>query len=338
MASPFASGPNVAQVPTDETTQQQLVPAVRTRSMALSSAEVPTVTKDHVASAVAAALPPVKEKRKVGRPLAFKGDINSKDLTEAERRRIKRRVANRESARRIRHKRQEALGEMQGRMDTMQQQTATIAAQIQQVQAQKMSLADQLADMQRKWQAALEENKQLQEHMGCGGVGGGAPPVVSHSSAFEDSMTADINMRVPSITSPPLYMQQHDFAAFLPPVSSGGSIASGCSAVTSGQPGGSPRVPTASAFHGPGITITTAAPTYNVVTVAGGFPKNGGQDVPHTAAPFGDAQMPSPFSMPSASGDLAGLHTGPPFSDLATMPSLPERLPSLRETLDWLLP
>ena len=33
---------------------------------------------------------PSKEKKKVGRPISFRGDINSKDLTEAERRRIKR--------------------------------------------------------------------------------------------------------------------------------------------------------------------------------------------------------------------------------------------------------
>lgn len=34
--------------------------------------------------------PHSKEKKKVGRPITYKGDINSKDLTEAERRRIKR--------------------------------------------------------------------------------------------------------------------------------------------------------------------------------------------------------------------------------------------------------
>ncbi len=34
--------------------------------------------------------PPLKEKKKVGRPITYKGDVNSKDLTEAERRRIKR--------------------------------------------------------------------------------------------------------------------------------------------------------------------------------------------------------------------------------------------------------
>lgn len=35
-------------------------------------------------------MPPAKEKKKVGRPITYKGDVNSKDLTEAERRRIKR--------------------------------------------------------------------------------------------------------------------------------------------------------------------------------------------------------------------------------------------------------
>lgn len=39
-----------------------------------------------------------KEKKKVGRPISFRGDINSKDLTEAERRRIKRCATARASA------------------------------------------------------------------------------------------------------------------------------------------------------------------------------------------------------------------------------------------------
>ena len=57
-----------------------------------------------------------KEKKKVGRPLAYKGDPNAPELTELERRRIKRRIANRESARRVRHKRQEILEEMQAKV------------------------------------------------------------------------------------------------------------------------------------------------------------------------------------------------------------------------------
>jgi len=54
-----------------------------------------------------------KERRKVGRPIMHKGDPDDPTLTEKERRRIKRRIANRESARRVRYRRQEELEEMQ---------------------------------------------------------------------------------------------------------------------------------------------------------------------------------------------------------------------------------
>ncbi len=51
-------------------------------------------------------------KRKVGRPISYCGDPNSPDLTPAERRRIMRRIANRESARRVRARRLDILDEM----------------------------------------------------------------------------------------------------------------------------------------------------------------------------------------------------------------------------------
>ena len=54
-----------------------------------------------------------KRMKKVGRPIAYKGDPNALNLTEAERRRIKRRIANRESARRVRARRQGTLEELQ---------------------------------------------------------------------------------------------------------------------------------------------------------------------------------------------------------------------------------
>ena len=54
-----------------------------------------------------------KRMKKVGRPIAYKGDPNAPNLTEAERRRIKRRIANRESARRVRARRQGTLEELQ---------------------------------------------------------------------------------------------------------------------------------------------------------------------------------------------------------------------------------
>ena len=52
------------------------------------------VPYDPVAAAISAELAaqaePLKEKKKVGRPIAYKGDINSPHLSESERRRIKR--------------------------------------------------------------------------------------------------------------------------------------------------------------------------------------------------------------------------------------------------------
>ncbi len=53
-----------------------------------------------------------REKRKVGRPIIYSGDPDAPDLTPQERRRIRRRIANRESARRVRAKRQDLIEEM----------------------------------------------------------------------------------------------------------------------------------------------------------------------------------------------------------------------------------
>lgn len=50
-----------------------------------------------------------KVKRKVGRPIAYSGDPFSPDLEPEQRRVILRRIANRESARRVRARRQDEL-------------------------------------------------------------------------------------------------------------------------------------------------------------------------------------------------------------------------------------
>ena len=60
-----------------------------------------------------------KERRKVGRPILHKGDPNDPGLTEKERRTMKRRKANRESAQRVRCRRQEELEETQTRVSTI---------------------------------------------------------------------------------------------------------------------------------------------------------------------------------------------------------------------------
>ncbi|BDA51577.1 hypothetical protein COCOBI_19-1330 [Coccomyxa sp. Obi] len=63
-------------------------------------------------------------KRKVGRPIAYCGDPNSPDLTSAERRRIMRRIANRESARRVRARRLDLLDDMAKRAKEMEEANA----------------------------------------------------------------------------------------------------------------------------------------------------------------------------------------------------------------------
>jgi hypothetical protein len=50
-------------------------------------------------------------KKKVGRPIAYTGDPNDPNLKEEDRRRVRRRIANRESARRVRLRRLRELEE-----------------------------------------------------------------------------------------------------------------------------------------------------------------------------------------------------------------------------------
>ena len=54
-----------------------------------------------------------KPKKKVGRPITYNGDPNAPELTDAERRKVKRRIANRESARRVQQRRKEMIDELQ---------------------------------------------------------------------------------------------------------------------------------------------------------------------------------------------------------------------------------
>ena len=56
--------------------------------------------------------------KKVGRPISFKGDPDDEGLDEDEKRRIKRRIANRESARRVRQKRQDLMEDQQAKVST----------------------------------------------------------------------------------------------------------------------------------------------------------------------------------------------------------------------------
>ena len=82
-----------------------------------------------------------KKRRNVGRPITYRGDPNSKALTEVERRKIKRRIANRESARRVRAKRAETLDELQVKVSvSLQRDVVRADSDSKLPQAQKPSL------------------------------------------------------------------------------------------------------------------------------------------------------------------------------------------------------
>ena len=54
--------------------------------------------------------------KKKGRPIAYRGDPEAAGLSEDEKRRIKRRIANRESARRVRQKRLDLMDQQQAQV------------------------------------------------------------------------------------------------------------------------------------------------------------------------------------------------------------------------------
>lgn len=59
-----------------------------------------------------------QEKKKVGRPIAYVGDPDDPNLTPEQRRRVKRRIANRESARRVRNRKLNAMNECENTVCT----------------------------------------------------------------------------------------------------------------------------------------------------------------------------------------------------------------------------
>jgi len=273
---------------------------------------------------------PAKEKKKVGRPITYKGDVNSKDLTEAERRRIKRRVANRESARRVRQKRQETMEEMQSRMDAMQQQTAALSARLQEVEQHKAMLLGQLTQMRDKWSAAVNENVRLQDE-----VTRGSGPLET-SSARSSGTEADFcGPSVPvAPVSPPAHLDPD--AAFMP--ASRGN-AGGGGAITSGQPTGLciPSVTSSTQISGfrPGVTITS------VVRGFGGQ-QHGSMPLPqHYAQLSGPMAAPVSAAPPSSGGTYSQVPQAmpPPASQEAVKAEVPQMdsMPSLKDPLEWFL-
>jgi hypothetical protein len=100
-------------------------------------------------------------RKKVGRPIEYEGDPDSPLLSEQERRRIKRRISNRESARRVRHKRQEVVDEMQATMDKLKEHNSKLQTRAQKSDYEKQQLAKQLSSLEGKYEQMSAENSRM---------------------------------------------------------------------------------------------------------------------------------------------------------------------------------
>ncbi|BDA51202.1 probable bZIP transcription factor 11 at C-terminar half [Coccomyxa sp. Obi] len=105
------------------------------------------------------------EKRKVGRPIIYCGDPDSPDLTPQERRRIRRRIANRESARRVRAKRQDLLEDMSIKVRELEEHNAKLMQRAASVETKHAGMMEQVAQINACLQAKSEENERLQAEL-----------------------------------------------------------------------------------------------------------------------------------------------------------------------------
>jgi hypothetical protein len=113
----------------------------------------------------AVARPSVLPHGQVGRPRNYAGDPELDTLGEEDRRRLKRRIANRESARRVRQKRQEMIDEMQMKITALSHQNARVLAAFANSEQQRQSLQNNLAIVSERFAIKLQEdNKIFMEH------------------------------------------------------------------------------------------------------------------------------------------------------------------------------
>lgn len=100
--------------------------------------------------------------RKAGRPISYTGDINSPTLTCSERSRIKRRIVNREAARRLRERKQGSFDDAQIRVAERTESSQKLACVLQERKAQQDLLQCQLHEAQNEWTEVVADYMQLQ--------------------------------------------------------------------------------------------------------------------------------------------------------------------------------
>lgn len=97
----------------------------------------------------------------LGRPIAYPGDPSDEHLTEEERRRLKRRIANRESARRVRQKRQEQMEELQAKVSSLTHQNARLLSHIASAEQTRQGLQSQVVELREALAAKAAETSGL---------------------------------------------------------------------------------------------------------------------------------------------------------------------------------
>jgi hypothetical protein len=123
-------------------------------------------------------------------PVLNTGRSSPVEVNDAERRRLKRRVANRESARRVREKRVEALSSTKSRLDQSKAQVKVLTEQLQQVEAKREIMLQRLAYVVR-------EHRAMNEAMGD--LGSPSPGPGADVMAIINGRQAQ--QRVPAVTS-----------------------------------------------------------------------------------------------------------------------------------------
>lgn len=103
----------------------------------------------------------IKPKKKVGRPITYNGDPNAPELTEAERRKVKRRIANRESARRVQQRRKEMIDELQHKLIYIQHHHHHLMQHLSKLELEKGQLFGHLTELKHKWTRCSDENTRL---------------------------------------------------------------------------------------------------------------------------------------------------------------------------------
>ena len=76
-----------------------------------------------------------------------------------------RRIANRESARRVRQKRQDVMEDLQVKINALQAQNQRLMSHVGEVEAHKGMLTGQVTQLRSKWTAATNDNMRLQAEL-----------------------------------------------------------------------------------------------------------------------------------------------------------------------------